>query len=266
MAISGPLGEGTVNDTNTNKRPLGTRWCSIGSTLTGIGLVLVGIGLLGARLDITSPINTFLIFGLGMFAILVSVPTLVIGLSISYGRAGAFSAWRARSALLVSVALIIAGGMNFANREPVPPIHDLTTDVNNPPEFVALIEIRTADEAKNPPEYPGEETATLQQEAFPDLVTLQLDADPATVFKAAGEVIRELGWDIAAEVQATGRLEATDTTTWFRFRDDVVVRIQPGNGGTSVDVRSKSRVGRGDMGTNAARIREFLARLQTKLS
>ncbi len=255
-----------MNDTNTKKRPLGTRWCSIGSTLTGIGLVLVGIGLLGARLDVTSPVNTFLIFGLGMFAILVSVPTLVIGLAISGGHAGAVSPARARSALLVGVAMIIAGGMNFANREPVPPIHDLTTDVNNPPEFVALVKIRAADKAQNPPEYSGEETATLQQEAFPDLVTLRLDADPATVFEAAGEVIRELGWDIAAEVQATGRLEATDTTTWFRFRDDVVVRIQPSNGGTTVDVRSKSRVGRGDMGTNAARIREFLARLQTKLS
>ena len=67
-------------------------------------------------------------------------------------------------------------------------------------------------------------------------------------------------------MSAAGRLEATDSTPWFGFRDDVVVRIQPSDGGTSVDVRSKSRVGRGDMGTNAKRVREFLDRLQAKVS
>lgn len=253
-----------MND--SNKRPLGTRWCRVGSNLTAFGMVFVGIGLLCARLNILSPLNSFYTFGLGMFSILLSAPVLTIGLAISEGKAGAEPVWRARLSLLISVGLIIAGGYNFANREKVPTIHDVTTDVVDPPAFVALLEIREADNAQNPPDYPGAETAALQQEGYPDLVTLLLDAPPTEVFQAASQVSREMGWEVAAEVEASGRLEATDSTPWFGFRDDIVVRIQPSNGGSSVDVRSKSRVGRGDMGTNAKRIREFLERLQIKVS
>ena len=71
----------------------------------------------------------------------------------------------------------------------------------------------------------------------------------------------ELGWEIVAAEPDRGRIEATATTFWFRFKDDVVIRLTPRGYGTYVDVRSKSRIGGGDMGANANRIRRFLQRL-----
>ncbi len=141
----------------------------------------------------------------------------------------------------------------------VPPIHDISTDLDDPPAFVAIVPLRT--DAPNPVAYAGAETAALQRQAYPDLVTSRLALPAAEAFTAAEEAARDLGWTIVAASPNEGRLEASDTTFWFRFTDDIVVRIRPEGSGSRLDVRSKSRVGRSDVGTNAARIRRFLSRL-----
>lgn len=145
----------------------------------------------------------------------------------------------------------------------VPPIHDITTDMTNPPEFVAITPLRA--DAPNPVAYPGEETARQQREAYPGIRTLELDAWPAIVFEHALETARAKGWEIVESSEAEGRIEATATTFWFGFKDDVVIRIRGSNDGSAVDVRSKSRVGRSDVGANAARIEAYLEALQTRL-
>jgi uncharacterized protein (DUF1499 family) len=71
-----------------------------------------------------------------------------------------------------------------------------------------------------------------------------------------------MGWAIAAQVPDEGRIEATATTFWFGFKDDVVIRLRPEAGGTRVDVRSESRVGGSDVGANAARIRAYSRKLR----
>ncbi len=88
---------------------------------------------------------------------------------------------------------------------------------------------------------------------------------PDPIFEHAVAVAHDMGWEIIAEVPADGRIEAVDTTFWFGFKDDVVVRIKPADGGSRVDVRSVSRVGRSDLGTNARRIRNFLDKLAARL-
>jgi uncharacterized protein (DUF1499 family) len=138
----------------------------------------------------------------------------------------------------------------------LPYIHDITTDMENPPEFVAVLPLRA--DAPNPPDYAGEAVAAEQREAYPDIRPLRLDLPPARAFEQALETVRDQGWEIVAAVPEDGRIEATATTFWFGFKDDVVIRIAPDNGGSVIDVRSKSRVGRSDVGTNAARIRSFL--------
>jgi uncharacterized protein (DUF1499 family) len=85
---------------------------------------------------------------------------------------------------------------------------------------------------------------------------------PPQAFDRVLAVVRELGWEVSAAEPAEGRIEAVDTTRFFGFKDDVVIRLRPVDGGTRVDVRSVSRVGVGDTGTNAARIRRLLARLR----
>jgi uncharacterized protein (DUF1499 family) len=139
----------------------------------------------------------------------------------------------------------------------VPPIHDISTDTSDPPAFVAVVARRVAAGASNPPEYAGPEVAAQQQAAYPDLTPIALQAPPDQAFARALAAARSLGWEIVASEAGEGRLEATDTTRWFGFKDDVVVRIRPDGGGSRVDVRSKSRVGRSDVGANAARIRAF---------
>jgi len=146
----------------------------------------------------------------------------------------------------------------------VPPIHDITTSIENPPAFVAIAPIRAS--APNPAEYLGGETSELQRQFYPDIMSRVYIQSPDEVFAAVTEVAREMAWEIVDADRVEGRLEATDTTKWFRFKDDVVVRMVAGNGNsTMVDVRSKSRVGRSDIGVNANRIRDFFSRLNSKL-
>jgi len=66
-----------------------------------------------------------------------------------------------------------------------------------------------------------------------------------------------MGWRVVSSAPAEGRLEASDTTRWFGFTDDIVVRVTAAPNGSRIDVRSASRVGRSDLGVNARRIRAF---------
>jgi uncharacterized protein (DUF1499 family) len=141
----------------------------------------------------------------------------------------------------------------------VPPIHDISTDTADPPSFVAVLPLRA--EAPNPAEYGGPEIAAAQQQGYPDVRPLVLSVPPEVAFRRALDAARLAGWDIVAADSAAGRVEGTATTGWFGFKDDVVVRIRPANGGSLVDVRSVSRVGKSDVGTNARRIRSYLDRL-----
>lgn len=141
----------------------------------------------------------------------------------------------------------------------VPPIHDITTDTERPPEFVAILPLRAA--APNPATYGGPAVAAQQRSAYPDIEPLRLGLPPGDGFARALAAARESGWEIVAADSAAGRIEATATTGWFGFKDDVVIRVTPEGGGSRVDVRSVSRVGMSDVGANAKRIRAYLKRL-----
>lgn len=143
--------------------------------------------------------------------------------------------------------------------ERVPPIHDITTDTADPPGFVAIAPLRAG--AANPMEYGGAEIAAQQRAGYPDLEPLTLNVPPAAGFERALAAARAMDWAIVAADSAAGRIEATDTTFWFGFKDDVVIRVTPFGAGSRVDVRSVSRVGRSDVGTNAKRIRAYLEKL-----
>ncbi len=178
-------------------------------------------------------------------------------------------ATRRGGAPILLAAIVIGAGtaavpwMFVQKARSVPPIHDITTDTADPPEFVAIAPLRA--DAPNPVAYPGDETAEQQREAYPHILTLRVDAWPAIAFEHALETARTKGWEIVAADEAQGRIEATATTFWFGFKDDVVIRIRGDNGGSAVDVRSKSRVGRSDVGANAARIEAYLEDFQARL-
>jgi len=142
----------------------------------------------------------------------------------------------------------------------VPAIHDITTDTSNPPQFDAVLGLRK--DALNSVEYGGEALAEQQKKAYPDIVPLLLELPPVQVFERVLAYAKGQGWAIVNADAAKLVIEATDTTFWFGFKDDVVIRIVPEGGGSRVDVRSLSRVGRSDVGANAARIRSFMAAMK----
>jgi hypothetical protein len=145
----------------------------------------------------------------------------------------------------------------------LPYIHDISTDTANPPEFVAAARLRKAGD--HPVTYDGKEVADLQQKAYPDLVSLTTKAPAEKVFEAARAAIASMGMQLSEADAVQGRIEATQTSLLYGFTDDMVVRVASGADGTKVDVRSKSRVGRSDLGQNAKRIRVFLQKLQANL-
>ncbi len=177
-------------------------------------------------------------------------------------RQGGLRRGFALSAAGIIIGLAVAGipwsWMHKA--EKLPRIHDITTDTKNPPRFRSLLTLRK--NARNSAEYEGHKIATQQQAAYPDIKPLLLAVPKAQAFDRALASARSMGWLIVDASPGEGRIEATDTTFWFGFTDDVVVRVTAAPGGSRVDVRSESRVGLSDIGTNTARIRLFLSKLE----
>lgn len=227
--------------------------------LTALLLVILGPGYRLGWLDLSLvfrklfPVVTWVAAGAAALAL--------IGLVTARGgRGGAVTAIVALA--VAAAAASVPLGMRYQSRQ-VPPIHDISTDLIDPPRFEATAKLRKPSE--NPPDYAGGETANAQRGAYPDLQTIRIRKPATEVFQAAQAVVMELGWALQAADPETGIIEATDTTAWFGFRDDVVIRIRAAPSVTEVDVRSKSRVGVSDLGANADRIRAFRDRLVGRL-
>ena len=158
-------------------------------------------------------------------------------------------------------ALVVGVLVLAATRVSGPRIHDITTNPADPPVFVAALD--HPHNAGRDLSYPHGDARTPQEQAiaYGDLRPIRVDLEARAAFAAALRVAQACGWNIVARDEPALRIEATDTTRWFRFVDDVVIRIRPSDSGAVVDLRSTSRVGRGDMGANAARIRRFAAAL-----
>lgn len=208
--------------------------------------------------------QAFTLLRWGAYVGIASVP-LIIGYAIWRKPEGRFTSALAISAVVGLFSFYLPFSQ-WQTAQSVPPIHDITTDLDNPPAFVAIRPLR--ENAPNPAEYAGEETAKQQREAYPELQPLILEQSVAEVFEAAQAVVEGQVWDLAGAEQlddGSARVEATDTTFWFGFKDDVVIRIQPHESGSRVDVRSKSRMGRSDVGANARRIELFMEKLKESL-
>ena len=181
---------------------------------------------------------------------------------------GVLSARKRRLAwvLLSSIALVcglLSFGVPYSwivKAKSYPRIHDISTDLDHPPQFVAVLPLR-----RGPAEYGGASVAAQQLRAYPDIKTLVLPVSKDQAFQSALETARDMGWQIVAAVPAEGRIEATDTTFWFGFKDDIVIRIVAAGDRSLVDIRSTSRVGISDIGTNARRIRAFLAKMSPQV-
>lgn len=169
---------------------------------------------------------------------------------------------RARSLAVAAIVLnaAVAGPPSymFWRLQSLPRIHDVSTDTVDPPAFVVALAARKG--APNGVTY-SPQTAAEQRRAYPDIVPLKLDVAPPEGFARAERAARAMGWQILSVAPGDLRIEATDTTLLFGFKDDIVIRVRPQPTGSVVDVRSESRVGGSDFGANAHRIRAFLSKM-----
>jgi uncharacterized protein (DUF1499 family) len=236
-----------------------------------VARLAVAIGVVSLlALGAAGPMHHLRLLGLkGAFGVLAGalcgvVATLVLALIaivVAARRRSGMST--ALTALALAVAAIGSLGAVVWKAVGVPPIHDVTTDTEHPPQFVAVLPLRAG--ALNPVEYGGPDLAAKQHKSYADIAPLSLNVAPNRAFDRALAAARAMGWELVASDPAAGRIEATDTTFWFGFKDDVVIRVTPAPDGSRVDVRSLSRVGGGDIGANAARIRKYLKALNAAL-
>ena len=221
-----------------------------------IAAVLLPVGALGSKFGIWG-------FQMGFLALLAGTLLAVVGLiagviAIFVSRKREFSAdgpslyiGIAVSALIIAVMFV--QGLTATS---VPPIHNISTDVMDPPQFNAVVALRG--EGTNPLEYDADRIAPLQQSTYPGVTTLVLQTSRADALEKAVGVLTGMGLEIVATDADAGIVEATATTFWFGFKDDIVVRVRGSVVEAIVDARSVSRVGVSDLGVNARRIREFL--------
>ena len=155
------------------------------------------------------------------------------------------------AALLLGLAVLYVPLRFLQRARAVPPINDITTDTENPPRYMTA-----------PRAYPGAEFARQQRAAYPDIAPVLLLQPPREAFAKAVAAAEAMGWEVVGRDAAAGTLEAVDTTKWFGFKDDIAVRVVPTPNGSRIDIRSKSRVGRSDIGTNARRIRAYAERFK----
>lgn len=194
---------------------------------------------------------------------LLALPVAIVAGLVLIAAVLARAPWRALisslAALALALAVVVPAYLFQAQARAVPPIHDISTDTENPPAFIALRVAREA--APNSPDYPGTAVARQQQAAYPDIRPLQAELPPDQAFAQALATAERMGWQVVAADAEERRIEAVATTFFYGFKDDVVIRVRGhGPGQSVIDVRSASRVGRGDAGANAARIRRFLAK------
>lgn len=167
------------------------------------------------------------------------------------------------AAIILGLSVVAVPVYVRSTAESLPFIHDITTDTANPPEFVDVKPLRA--DAPNPPEYGGADVAAQQREGYPEIQPLETSLAPEALIELAEVTAREHGWEIISAVAEDGRIEATDTTFWYGFKDDIVIRVQATDDGSILDIRSKSRVGGSDLGKNAARIGNYLDELRDHL-
>jgi len=246
---------------------------SLAATLIAVIIVRSG------ALDIVPALSTLA----GALALAVVAILLACGAGVVIWRHGVGGGRYAVTALGIGFALIAYPLYLGVKGSRLPAIYDITTDPIDPPQFAAIARLRPRD--ANPIAYAGLYTAEQQTKAYPDIEPDDTTAIPQEAYDAAMQVIVKRRWRVvdAQPPQATlpriidaraaqaaavrdGIIEAVARTPILGFRDDVVVRVRSTPDGARIDVRSASRYGRNDLGTNAKRVRNLIDDIDDVLS
>lgn len=248
-----------MGETNTAGSTASVWWSKGILALAVVAAALLPLGPLGAKAGIWGfSVGLMSLAGaLGLAAIGVVVG--VVALIVAHKRHIPASRRPIYLAMIVNAAIIVFMGSQFQQAQNVPPIHNISTDVFDPPQFDKVIALRG--EGTNPLELDADTIGPLQEEHYPWVQPLRSDAGVAETFAKAVAVVEAMDMEVVNADDEARLVEATATTFWFGFKDDVAIRVRADGDGSVVDVRSVSRVGLSDLGTNARRIGEILERL-----
>ncbi len=242
----------------------------LGAMLLDLAVLLFIVMAIGGRLDWSGGLLLPLA-GLGLLSLVVAFGILVWQAIVGARSYALLSAIVAGLMLLVPIFHVVrAAGL--------PPIHDISTDLRNPPRFVKIKELRPAGANALDRKAP-KDLKKLQRRAYPKVKTARFgNIHAGRVFEAVRAVAYQQGWALVSIEPQRGAIEATDTSLLMGFKDDIVIRVREGKQsprkrGRSkrirnrvyVDVRSVSRLGRSDLGVNARRIKAFLADLKQEV-
>jgi uncharacterized protein (DUF1499 family) len=226
-----------------------SRW----AFLVGVGAALAFVGPLLAHVRVLSPLRGFVLFDLGG---LLGLAALLLGITAMLRGRESRRGLVLGGVTTVAFLLIAARGAN------VPRINDITTDVVNPPQFVTAGSL-DGNQGRDM-RYPGASFAQQQQAGYPHLGPLALSVPADEAFKRVLAAAAQMPtWEITRSDTGRHALEGVATSRVFRFQDDFVIEVRPHDGGSLVQMRSKSRDGKGDIGANAARIAAFFAKLRS---
>ena len=228
-------------------------------TMTLMALLAFPIAVILTRYDIVHFRLAFLLIAIG---VVIAVIVVFLGFVIGFVKSGPYVG-TLRMCALISLVPIAFMGLQFYQATSVPSIHNISTDIETPPEFDAVLSLRGAE--ANPVTPADDQVARLQRAAYPDIKPLRLDATQDEIYAASLKVANDLGWEVVSADSERGHIEAVDTTRLWRFKDDVAIRIRDEDLYRQLDIRSVSRVGKSDLGANAKRIRKFITALQANL-
>jgi uncharacterized protein (DUF1499 family) len=239
---------------------------SLGIAVAIVALILLALAPLGFRAGwwpYSVSFQVLLTYGAyaGVAAAAIALIALVGGLAVGNRRG-----------IVLGVLALIVGGVvayvPWSYRQityVLPRINDISTDTDNPPPFNAVLKMREAEKA-GPSAY-DPKFAADQKRAYPDIVPTLTALPPADAFNRALDAAKALGWTVVASDPAQGTIEATQSSRWMGFTDDVAIRVAArtdGQAGSRIDIRSHSRQGRHDFGVNANRVRAYTTRLRTE--
>jgi len=221
-----------------------------------VALLGFPVAVIGFRLDLFQFSASFSI--MKATALLAAI-VFLLGMVLSFiKRADANVAKSARTAAMIALLPLIGLGTQVFTGSSVPPIHNISTDTVNPPAFDKIIALRN--KGHNPLDYDAAKLAELQNAAYPKVKTLTTELSASEAHARAKSVVESMGLELVNSDVEKGIIEATETTTIWGFKDDLVVRIAKQEGQTAIDLRSVSRIGMSDLGANAKRIEKFLAK------
>ena len=247
------------------REPAASRWATR-AALFAFGLIVAAAFL--HRLFATPTPVAFNLIVVAMATAVLSIVCALVAAAIIWqtGRPGTA---RVLFAVCLSLALLSAPLLYIVWVRDYPLLNDVTTDFDNPPAFTAVARLRGPGD--NSTVYDRARLADEQASAYPDIKPMRIERSSEEAYALVVDAVKRLKMEIVRdeapdpEAGTPGEIEAVDRTLIMGFYEDIAVRVSGDRESARVDIRSASRFGSADMGSNAEGVRELMKEIQARV-